>query len=189
MTHTSSTDQHDPRNDGELFAASLQDNAPFRVIFERHVAAVESWLTRQGVPEDVRRDLVAETCAVAWEQRAKFDQTKDDARPWLFGIASNLRASWMRSHYAEADARQRLGMNTDYSSEVAEQHSHGTELTQSAMSLLDPLTQQIVVMRVEEDLSFREIARRLQCSAPMARMRMMRAMRTLRTELEQKDQT
>lgn len=44
-------------------------------------------------------DVTSETFLVAWEQLETCDLDREDARPWLFGIATNLLR---RHHRAEA---------------------------------------------------------------------------------------
>ena len=46
-------------------------------------------------------DLAAETFRVAFDERARFDPRYDDARPWLYGIATNQ----LRHHFRRAARR------------------------------------------------------------------------------------
>jgi RNA polymerase sigma-70 factor (ECF subfamily) len=50
-------------------------------------------------------DIAAETFAVAFGQRDRFDPARGGVRPWLFGIATNLVARYRRAEarrYQEA---------------------------------------------------------------------------------------
>lgn len=39
---------------------------------------------------DAAEDVVAETFLVAFDRRHRYDPARPDARPWLYGIATNL---------------------------------------------------------------------------------------------------
>ena len=65
------------------------DPERFGVVAERHFNEVFRYLARR-VGRDVAQDLGAETFVVAFSARTRYDGSRADARPWLFGIATNL---------------------------------------------------------------------------------------------------
>ena len=52
-------------------------------------------------------DLGSETFAVAFEFRQRYDETRSDARPWLFGIATNLIRRHRRDEIRKLRAYER----------------------------------------------------------------------------------
>jgi len=78
--------------DGEAIAASLAQPRAFGLIFERHFAAIHGYLRRR-LDRQLADELASQTFLVAFDRRAGFE--RDDARPWLFGIATNL----LRNHH------------------------------------------------------------------------------------------
>lgn len=72
----------------------------FATIFDRHYDAIHRYLARRVGP-DLADDLAAETFTEAFDVRHRFDTVHPNARPWLFGIATNL----LRHHY-RAEARR-----------------------------------------------------------------------------------
>src|ERR671936_2918855 len=88
--------------DAQTIAASLEDAARFELIFDRHFVATNRYLYRRAGRE-IADDLAAETFAQAFDHRHGYDPAREDARPWLFGIASNL----MR-HHRRAERRRLL---------------------------------------------------------------------------------
>ncbi|MFC4241740.1 RNA polymerase sigma factor [Gryllotalpicola reticulitermitis] len=75
--------------DRDIIAESLTDPAVFGLLFQRHSGPVSRYaVKRLGVDE--AQDIVSETFATAFRQRARFDRSREDAGPWLFGIATNL---------------------------------------------------------------------------------------------------
>src|ERR1700722_3726508 len=91
-----------PPSDGDIISESLQSPACFTEIFDRYVSAISRFLLRRA-GQDVAEDLVAETFIIAFRVRENFDLTAKSARPWLYGIATNV----LRRHFrAEGRARQ-----------------------------------------------------------------------------------
>jgi len=74
--------------DAELIKRSLEEPEQFGAIFQRHVDVIHRYLrTRVGPSAE---DLAAEVFIVAFRQRHRYDEAHSSARPWLFGIATNL---------------------------------------------------------------------------------------------------
>jgi RNA polymerase sigma factor (sigma-70 family) len=68
---------------------SLQDPRAFGEIFHRHAPRVHRYVARRA-GEAAADDVTSETFLIAFERRGRFDLSRDDAQPWLFGIATNL---------------------------------------------------------------------------------------------------
>jgi len=84
----------------QIIAASRAEPLEFATIFDRHYDAVHRYLARRVGP-DLADDLAAETFTRAFDVRARFDTARPDARPWLFGIATNLL-----QHHHRSEARR-----------------------------------------------------------------------------------
>jgi RNA polymerase sigma factor (sigma-70 family) len=90
-------------SDGEALAASLADPKAFGVIFERHFGVIHGYLRRR-LDDQLAAELASETFLVAFDGRARFERSRSDARPWLFGIATNLARSHRRKEVRELRA-------------------------------------------------------------------------------------
>src|SRR6478735_5882462 len=88
--------------DADVVARSLGDPAAFGLIYERYATTIYRYVMRRVGPADAEA-LMAETFRIAFERRATFDPTRPAARPWLYGIATNLVA---RHHRTEARRRR-----------------------------------------------------------------------------------
>ena len=82
--------------DGEIFKRSIRDPEAFREIFERHARIVLAYARRRVGPT-IGDEVLAETFLTAFERRSRFDTAYVSARPWLFGIATNM----IRHHLRE----------------------------------------------------------------------------------------
>jgi RNA polymerase sigma factor (sigma-70 family) len=95
-------------SDAQVIAASQAHPLGFATVFDRHYDADHRYLARRVGP-DLADDLAAETFTEAFDVRLRFDTTHPDARPWLFGIATNL----LRHHYRSEARRLRAYARLD----------------------------------------------------------------------------
>ena len=96
--------------DGELIRQSLADPELFAAIFDRHAPVLHRYLARR-VGTSIADDLTAETFLVAFRQRERYDREQPDARPWLFGIATNLLRREQRTEVRQYRAFARTGID------------------------------------------------------------------------------
>ena len=89
-------------SDADLIQSSLVDARAFASIFDRHFRAIFRFL-RGRVGGQLAEDLASETFVVAFARRSSYDRSRDDARPWLYGIAVNL----LREHRRAEERRLR----------------------------------------------------------------------------------
>jgi RNA polymerase sigma-70 factor (ECF subfamily) len=80
---------HPDEDDAAIIEQSLRRPERFAAIFDRHAAHIQRYLARR-LGRQVADDLVAETFLTAFGKRARYDLTRLDARPWLYGIATNI---------------------------------------------------------------------------------------------------
>lgn len=84
-------------SDAEVIGEALHGD-PFRfsAIFDRHYDAIFRYLARRA-GRDLAEDLAAEVFMTAFARLSSYDLTRPDARPWLYGIATNLLRRHRRS--------------------------------------------------------------------------------------------
>jgi RNA polymerase sigma factor (sigma-70 family) len=87
--------------DGETIAASISDPARFAVVFDRHYDEIRSYVARR-IGRELADEVASETFLRAFAHRERYDSGFEDARPWLYGIATNL----VRQH-ARSEERRR----------------------------------------------------------------------------------
>lgn len=79
----------DVTTDGAVIRRSLDEPQAFGLLFDRHAAVIHRFIARRST-DAVADDVVGETFLRAFERRHRFDPDRDDALPWLFGIAVNV---------------------------------------------------------------------------------------------------
>jgi Sigma-70 region 2 len=79
----------DPRTDGELLVATVQDPEAFATFYRRHVRGVLAFFRRRAGSDELALGLTAETFAAALEASSRYELRPEPARNWLYGIAWN----------------------------------------------------------------------------------------------------
>jgi RNA polymerase sigma-70 factor (ECF subfamily) len=92
--------------------ALLVTGAPelFGELFERYGGWLYDYSARR-VGRQLAEDLVAETFLVAFARRDRYDRSAANARPWLFGILTNLLRNHRRSEVRWLRLLEKSGMD------------------------------------------------------------------------------
>ena len=179
-------------SDAELIVVSIADPEAFCALYDRWAGPLLAFIYRRVGNAEVAADLLAETFARAFENRAKFRDTGDAGSAWLYTIASRLISRYYRRRTVELKAVERLGITVpqvDQESLLAFERIADTEpgaklMVAEAIDRIPPGEREAVRLRVVEDLDYREIAARLNCSVVAARVRVHRGLARLTKLME-----
>ena len=177
-------------SDACVIRASLTDPAAFATVFDRHAASVRRFLARRIEPADAD-GLLGEVFRIAFERRASFDLERASARPWLYGIATNLVARHRRSEGRRLRAMallasRRVEVDADV---VGNRAADAIDASASWIRLVDAIDALPAVERdtlllfAWEELPYEEIADALDVPIGTVRSRLNRARRRLRETL------
>jgi RNA polymerase sigma-70 factor (ECF subfamily) len=178
------------RTDASLVRGAVTDPSGFSELYARHVDAVYRWFHRRL--DWAASDLTAETFARAWLSRSRFrDERGGTALPWLLGIAANVLADTVRRDRVETRARERLGLPLDLAAddgyaEVEERLSPRLALERCLGSLPEH-ERSALELRVLDELSYAQVAKRLAIRPAAARLRVSRALRRLALSAPKED--
>lgn len=151
--------------DAETIGASLGEPERFAEIFQRHWDEIYRYIARRLGPE-IAEDVGAETFAVAFHGRRRYDRTRADARPWLYGIATNL----IRQHRRAERRRHRLlaqvhveqpGDSFDQTSDERLTAQRLAPRIASALARLSPAERDLLLLIAWADLTYEEAAQAL----------------------------
>jgi RNA polymerase sigma-70 factor (ECF subfamily) len=174
-----------PDSDAQVIKASLTEPARFGELFDRHATIVYRYLVRR-VSVDEAELILGEVFRVAFEKREKYDCERPNARPWLYGIATNLLAHHRRSEARRISATARLlsqrGPVDDVTDEVVERLDAVElwPLVAEAVGSLPEGERDALLLYVWEELSYDEIAAALDIPVGTVRSRLHRARQLLR---------
>jgi RNA polymerase sigma-70 factor (ECF subfamily) len=99
---------HQADDDAAIIRRSRHEPDHFAAVFRRHAPEIQRYVVRR-LGADAADDVVAETFLVAFRQRDRYDLGRADARPWLYGIATNLIGRHRRAEVRQYRALARTG--------------------------------------------------------------------------------
>jgi RNA polymerase sigma factor (sigma-70 family) len=181
----------DRESDAAVIRSSFDDPARFGEIFDRHATVVFRYLVRRVGVDDAEL-LLGDVFRVAFEKRTTYDVARPSARPWLYGIATNLLAHQRRSEARRIAATARLlagQVLPDDSTDQVVARLDALELwphVAKAVALLPEGERDVLLLYVWEELSYAEIATALDIPVGTVRSRLNRArlsLRELRTSI------
>jgi RNA polymerase sigma-70 factor (ECF subfamily) len=178
-----------PAADSTVISESLTAPERFGEIYDRHADAIHRYLARRAGTA-VADDLASETFLAAFRLRGRYDLGRQDARPWLYGIATNLVHRHQRSERAAYRALARSGTDpldtADHAEAVAAQVT-ATARVRDIAGLLAKLTakeRDVLLLAAWAELSYDEIAGALRIPVGTVRSRLNRARRRLQSALD-----
>ena len=171
--------------DAALIAASRTEPGRFGAIFDRHATVLFRYLVRRVGPDDADT-LLGDVFRIAFEKRASYDCSRPDARPWLYGIATNLLAHHRRREVrrmrATARLREQRDPPPDPADDVVDQIT-ADELwprIAEAVARLPAGERDALLLYAWEGLSYEDVALALSVPVGTVRSRLNRARLTLR---------
>jgi RNA polymerase sigma factor (sigma-70 family) len=174
-------------DDASVIARSRQEPEVFSVLFTRHAASIQRYVTRRIGP-DAADDVVAETFLLAFAQRETYDQARSHALPWLYGIATNLIGRHRRDEVRLYRALARTGVDpvtapfTDRVDSVVTAGIAGRQLA-DALARMPAAYRDPLLLTSWGDLSYEETALALGIPIGTVRSRLSRARVRLRRAL------
>jgi RNA polymerase sigma-70 factor (ECF subfamily) len=175
----------DDESDADVIEASLQEPAQFGVLFDRHVTVLHRYLVRRLGPDEAEA-MVGDIFRIAFERRATYDLSRPAARPWLYGIATNLVAKHRRGEARRLRAVARLAAQrlppTDIGDRVAVEVDAADAWPRvvDAVATLPEPERDALMLHVWEGLGYEDVADALGVPIGTVRSRLHRARQRLR---------
>lgn len=175
----------EPPTDAAAILASRDEPGSFVAVFDRHYTAIHTYLRRR-LGEDLADDLASETFLRAFEARRRYDSSRPDARPWLYGIATNLVRRHRRDELRQLLAYSRMGIDPTADPDQLDAvegriDAHRARLKIAlALFSLRPVEREVLLLFAWAELSYQEIS--VACDLPVGtvRSRLFRARARLR---------
>jgi RNA polymerase sigma factor (sigma-70 family) len=174
-------------DDAAVIESSWLEPERFAVLFDRHAPHIHRYLARRA-GRQVADDLVAETFLTAFAKRDRYDLGYSDARPWLYGIATNLVGQHRRDEVRQyrimqgAVAEPEVPDHADrVAAGVTAQATRA--LLDAALAELSAGDRDVLLLIAWEQLTYQEVSRALAIPAGTVRSRLHRARTKVRQVL------
>lgn len=178
--------------DATVIGQSLAEPERFAAIFERYFVPIHQYLSRRVGP-GIADDLAAEVFMVAFAQRQRYDPARGCARPWLYGIATNLAGSHWRQErrryraLARMNAGQIALSDEDLITERVSASAAGPALA-GALAALNRGDRDVLLLVALAGFSYAEVAESLGIAYGTVCSRLSRARQRLREALGATDE-
>ncbi len=142
--------------DAELMAQSIATPSAFEALVIRHHGVIYRYVARRLGPVTAE-DVVSEVFTTAFAIRSRYDADRPDARPWLFGIATNMIRRHRKHEAQMLDAYARTGAHP----ELPDDAHHDDELGPALAAALGAMRREhrdVLLLHAIADLSYEEIA-------------------------------
>jgi len=176
-----------PEADAAVIEQSWAEPERFAAIFERYFGQIYQYLAGRVGPK-IADDLAAEVFAIAFAQRQRYDLGRDCARPWLYGIATNLLSAYRRQEQRRYRALVRTNpcevspSDEDLVADRVSAWAAGPALA-AALAALDPGDRDVLLLAALAGLGNQEVAQTLGIPYGTVCSRLSRARRRVREAL------
>jgi RNA polymerase sigma-70 factor (ECF subfamily) len=167
-------------SDAAVIAASIDSPVSFGAIFDRHATVLHRYFVRRLGPDEAE-SMVGEVFRIAFEKRGTYDLARPMARPWLYGIATNLLAKHRRREARRLHAVARLAVHRLPQLDLADGVSGAVDAAGLWPRVADAITalpepeRDALVLHVWEGLSYEDVADALGVPIGTVRSRLHRA--------------
>ncbi|WP_433352701.1 RNA polymerase sigma factor [Microtetraspora malaysiensis] len=174
-------------DDASCIERSRRDPEVFAEVFRKHAPDITRYVTRR-LGDDAADDVVAETFLTAFRQRDGYDLSHRSARPWLYGIATNLMRRHVRTEVRQLRLVQRTGVDSvtasfsERSDERLSAEASGRRLA-GALAALPKGHRDALLLVAWGGLSYLEVSEALNIRLGTVQSRINRARGKLRKEL------
>jgi RNA polymerase sigma factor (sigma-70 family) len=174
-------------DDAAVIEGSWQEPERFAVLFDRHAPHIHRYLARR-TDRQAADDLVAETFLAAFAKRDRYDLSHSDARPWLYGIATNLVGQHRRDQARQYQIRQAATTGPEVPGHAdrvaADVTAQATRpLLDAALAALADGDRDVLLLIAYEQLTYQEVSRALDIPVGTVQSRLHRARTKVRQVL------
>ncbi|WP_336111515.1 RNA polymerase sigma factor [Streptomyces sp. PTD9-10] len=183
-------------SDGSVIERSWRTPEAFALIFDRYADDIHRYVARR-LGSDTADDLMAETFVIAFQRRRRYDLSHAHARPWLYGIATNLIGRHRRDEARRLRALSRMaslsadrdlaGPEDGITEKLSGGGTHGT--LAAALAGLPARHRDVLLVIAWGELDYAEAAQALGVPVGTVRSRLHRARTKLRRALGTPDLT
>jgi RNA polymerase sigma factor (sigma-70 family) len=174
-------------SDAAIIERSLREPECFGAVFHRYYVPIHGFAGQRLGP-GLADDVAAETFLIAFGRRERYDLSRADARPWLYGIASNLISRHHRAEVRQYRALARTGpqgIAESHADRVAtrlDAEAHRGPLL-AALTKISDADRDVLLLVAWAELTSEEAGEALGIPAGTARSRLHRARKKIRAAM------
>lgn len=160
------------------------DKNDFKALFEEYYESIRLYIYYKIAEKDAADDMAQDVFMVVWEKRA--DMELQNIKALLYKIASGFIVDYYRKCEVKADFKKWISCNINETDVPANERAEYNEMMQMYANALNSMAdgqREVFMMNREEQLTYREIAERLQISIKAVEKRMSGALKILKDNM------
>lgn len=131
----------------------------FEAVYTDNIDAVYKYLYRRTLVKEIAEDLTSITFMKALENFRSFDPSKGAVRAWLYRIARNSLIDHYRHPSRSTVSIENVwDLPSDELTTLAAERAIDAKAVHEGLSKLKPLQRELVLLRMWEGLSYKEIS-------------------------------
>ncbi len=168
--------------DDRVFVEKCQkgDTQAFGALYDRYVEKIYRFVYYKTFNKDATEDIVSATFLKAFEKIGSFKSDKGSFSSWLYAIARNAVVDYYRTKKTVVDIEDIFDLGQDERTEEKIDARDTVQKIEKYLHTLKPTQREIVMLRVWDELSYKEIAAVVGGSEDSVKMAFSRAIRTVR---------
>ena len=177
--------------EGELIKKYLKgDQKALEILIAQYLKLIYSFVYKNVGSQSDAEDITQEVFVKVWKNLRKFDQTKN-FKPWIFQIAKNTSIDFLRkkksipfSRFENEKGQNMLVDNIEAPSDHLIEKLSDEKTIESGMQVLSENEQELVNLRNNEGMSFKQIAGKFKESVNTVKSRYRRSLMNLRKNIK-----
>lgn len=168
-------------SDNDIIALYKAGNKEaFTNLYERYIQRIYRFVFYKTWSNDVTEDIVSAAFIKAYERIGTFDETKGSFSQWLYAIARNTVIDHYRTTKNHDNIDDLFSLGESDRTEEKLDAKESLRKIEVHIAKLNPRQREIVVLRVWEELSYKEIADIVGGSEDSVKMMFSRTIREIR---------
>ena len=161
----------------------MSDSQTFTKLYEEFAQKIYAFIYYRTQDKATAEDLTSQTFSKALEKWESFDLDKGSFKSWIYKIARNTICDYYRERRPHDDIENIFGL-TDEKNFIDElKKEEVVERVKKALFVLTPAQREVVLMRIWDDLPYKEISIILGKTEASLKMSFKRALTDLQKQL------
>lgn len=154
----------------------------FGLLYDSYAKKIYDFIYYRMLHKEIAQDLTSQTFLKAIGGIGSFDPDKGQFSSWLYQIARNSVIDHYRARRSEIDIESVWDLSSDENPQISAVNQELMEKLKKYLSALKPEHRQIIIMRVWDGMSYREISQVLGKSEESCKMMFSRVIGKIREE-------
>jgi RNA polymerase sigma factor (sigma-70 family) len=155
----------------------------FSLLYDKYVKKIYNYVFYKTSNQEISEDIVSNIFLQALKSISKFNLEKGFFSAWLYKISQNKINDYYRARKINYSLEEAWGLKADNNTEKEYQSQAEKKLLYQAIKKLKREQQEIIILRVLQDLSYKEIAQITKKSEAASKMIFKRSIEKLKKEI------